>query len=208
MLCQLHPFLKKRKKTISKQYFLFLINIYLLLLFSSSLVSDSLQPHGLQQASLPCPSLAPRACANSCPLSRWCHPTISSSVTPFSSCPQSFPASGSFPKSQLFSSGGQSTGDSASASVLPMNIQGGFPLGSTNLISLLLRDSQKSSPAPQFEGVDSLVLSLLYGSALTSTHDYWKHHSFDYMDICRQSDALFFNMLCRFVDFFQGESAF
>ena len=89
-----------------------------------------------------------------------------------------------------------------------MNIQGGFPLGSTNLISLLLRDSQKSSPAPQFEGVDSLVLSLLYGSALTSTHDYWKHHSFDYMDICRQSDALFFNMLCRFVDFFQGESAF
>ena len=140
--------------------------------------------------------------------SQWCHPTISSSVTPFSSCPQSFPASGSFPKSQLFSSGGQSTGDSASASVLPMNIQGGFPLGSTNLISLLLRDSQKSSPAPQFEGVDSLVLSLLYGSALTSTHDYWKHHSFDYMDICRQSDALFFNMLCRFVDFFQGESAF
>ena len=70
MLCQLHPFLKKRKKTISKQYFLFLINIYLLLLFSSSVVSNSLQPHGLQQASLPCPSLAPRACANSCPLSQ------------------------------------------------------------------------------------------------------------------------------------------
>ena len=155
-------------------------------------------------------SLSPtlRVHSNACSLSQWWHPTISSYVVPFSSCPEYFPASGSFSVNRLFSSGGQSTGDSASASVLPMNIQGGFPLGSTNLISLLLRDSQKSSPAPQFEGVDSLVLSLLYGSALTSTHDYWKHHSFDYMDICRQSDALFFNMLCRFVDFFQGESAF
>ena len=94
--------------------------------FSRSIVSDSLEPHGLQHARLPCPSPTPRACSNSCPLSRWCHPTISSSVVPFSSCLQSFPASGSFPVSQFFISGGQSIGVSASASVLPMNIQDWF----------------------------------------------------------------------------------
>ena len=93
------------------------------LLFSHSVVSDPLRPHGLQHARLPCPSLSPRACSNSCSLSRWCHPTISSSVTLFSSCLQSFLASGSFPMSWLFASGGQSIGASASASVLPMNIQ-------------------------------------------------------------------------------------
>ena len=92
-------------------------------------MSDFLQPHGLQHARLPCPSPTPGACSNSCPLSRWCHPTISSSFVPFS-CPQSFPASGSFPMSRLFASGGQSIG--VSASVLPMNIQGWFPLGLTN----------------------------------------------------------------------------
>ena len=91
--------------------------------FSRSVVSDSLRPHGLQHARLPCLSPTPGACSNSCPLSQWCHPTISSSVVPFSSCPQSFPASGSFLMSQLFASGGQSIGASASASVLPMNIQ-------------------------------------------------------------------------------------
>ena len=93
-----------------------------LLLFSRSVVSDSLRPHGLQHARLPCPSPSPRACSSSCPLSQWCHPTISSSVIPFSSCLQSFPESRSFPVSQLFASGGQSFG--ASASVHPMNIQG------------------------------------------------------------------------------------
>ena len=92
---------------------------------------------GLQHARPPCPSLSPRACSNPCPLSRWCHPAISSSATPFSSCLQSSPASGSFPMSQFFASGGQSIGASASASVLPMNIQGWFPfLGMTRLISL------------------------------------------------------------------------
>ena len=85
---------------------------------------------------LPCPSLSPGACSNSYPLSRWCHPTISSSVVPFSSCLQSFPASGSFPMNLLFAAGGQSIGASASASVLPKNIQGWFPLGLTSLISL------------------------------------------------------------------------
>ena len=99
-------------------------------LFSHSVVSKSLWPHGLQHTRPPCPSPSPRACSNSCPVSRWCHPTISSSVIPFS-CRQSFPTSGSFPMSQLFTSGGQSIGASASASVLPMNIQGWSPLGLT-----------------------------------------------------------------------------
>ena len=96
---------------------------------------DSLRPHGLQHIRLPCSSSSPESCSNSCPLSQWRHPTISSSV-PFSSRLQSFPASGSFPMNQLFTSGGQSTGASASAWVLPMNIQGWFPLGGTGLISL------------------------------------------------------------------------
>ena len=108
-------------------------DIYMLL-FSRSVVSNSLQPHGLQHARLSCPSPSPRVCSNSCPLSQWCHPTISTSVIPFSSCPQSFPASGPFLMSQLLGSGGQSIGASASASVLPMNIQDWFPLGWTGLI--------------------------------------------------------------------------
>ena len=96
-------------------------------------------PHERQHARLPCPSLSPGVCSDSCPLSRWCHPTISSTAVPFSSRLQSFSASGSFPKSQFFTSGGQSIGDSAPASVLPMNIQDWFRLGLTGLISLLLK---------------------------------------------------------------------
>ena len=102
--------------------------------FSCSVLFNSLRPHGQQHAGLPCPSPTPRACSNSCPLSWWCHPTISSSVIPVSSCLQSFPASGSFPVSQFFKSGGPSIGASASASVLPMNIQNWFPLEWTGLI--------------------------------------------------------------------------
>ena len=105
--------------------------------FSRSVMSDSLGLHGLQHVKLPHPSPIPGAYANSCPLSQWCHPTISSSVVPFSSHLQSFPASGSFPVSWLFASGGQSIGASASASVLPMNVQGWFPLGLVGLFSLL-----------------------------------------------------------------------
>ena len=104
--------------------------------FSHSVVSDSLRLHGLQHARLPCPSPSPRTCSNSCPSSQWWHPTISSSVIPFSSDPQSFPASGSFQMSQLFASGGQSIRVSASTLVLPMNIQDWFPLGWTGWISL------------------------------------------------------------------------
>ena len=101
---------------------------------SHSVISDSLQPHGLQHTRLPCPSSTPWACSNSCPSSPWCHPTISSSVIPFSSCLKYFPASGSFPVSQFFASGGQGIG--VSASVLPMNIQDWSPLGWTGWISL------------------------------------------------------------------------
>ena len=104
--------------------------------FSRSVMSDSLWPHESQQARPPCPSPAPGAYSNSCLSSRWCHLTISSSVIPFSSCPQSLPASGSFRVSQLFVSGGQSTGVSASSSVLPMNTQDWSPLGWTGWISL------------------------------------------------------------------------
>ena len=107
-----------------------------LLLFSCSVMSDSLQPHGMQYTRLPCPSLSPGVCSNSCPLSWWCYPTISSSAAPFSSCLRSFPESGSLPVSRFFASGGHSIGVSASASVLPVNIQGWFPLGLTGLISL------------------------------------------------------------------------
>ena len=103
-------------------------------------MSDSLWPHGLQHTRLPCPSPSPGVCSNACPLSRWCHTTISSSVTPFSSYPQSFPASGSFPLSWLFKSGGQST--RASASDLPMNVQGWFPLGLTGLISFVITSTK------------------------------------------------------------------
>ena len=121
--------------------------------FSRSVVSDSLRPHESQHARPPCPSPTPGVYSNSCPSSWWCHLAISSSVVPFSSCPQSLPASGSFPVSQLFTSGGQSIGVSDSASVLPMNTQGWSPLGWTGWILESPRDSQESSPTPQFKSI-------------------------------------------------------
>ena len=139
----------------------------------------TLQSHGLKHARLPCPSPTFGACSNSCPLSWWCHPTISSSVIPFSSRLQSFPGSGSFPMSQSFTSSSQSIGVSVSASVLPMNIQGWFPLGLTGLISLQSKGPQKSSPTPQFKSINSLMLSFPDSPILTSVHDYWKNHRFD-----------------------------
>ena len=138
-------------------------------------MSDSLRPHGLTHTRPPCPSPNPAVYSNSCLLSRWCHPTISSSVVPFSSCFQSFPVSGSFQMSQFFTSGGQSIGVSASASVLPVNIQDWFPLKWTGWITPCSpRDSQESSPTPQFKSISSLVLSFLYSPTLTSIYDYWK----------------------------------
>ena len=117
----------------------------LLLLFSPPVMSDSWWPHGLQHARLPCPSPSPRVCSNSCPLSWWCHPIISSSVAPFFSCPPSFPASGSFPMSWIFSSGGQRI--RVSASFLPVNIQGWFPLELTGLISLQSKGFSRVFPS-------------------------------------------------------------
>ena len=131
----------------------------------------------LQHARLPCPSPSPRACSNLCPLSQWCHPTISSSVVPCSSCPQSFPVSGYFPLSQFFASGGQSIGASASTSVLPMNVQGLCPSGLTGLISLLSKGLLRVFSSITVQKHHSLVLSFLYSPTLTSIHDYWKNHS-------------------------------
>jgi len=150
-------------------------------------MSNSLGPHGL-----PCLSLSPRVCSNSCPLSQWYYPTISFSVASFSSYPQSFPGSWSFPITQLFTAGTQSIGASASASVLPMNIQDWFPLGLTGLISLQSKELKECSPAPQFKSINPLAFSLLYGLTLISVLDYWKTHSFDYTytDLCLQSDVI------------------
>ena len=148
--------------------------------FSCSVVSDSLRPHGLQHTRLLCPSPTPGVDSNSCPLSRWCHPTISSSVIPFSSHLQSFPASGSYPVSQLFASGCQSIGVSASASVLPMNIQDWSPIGWTGWISLQSKGlSRVFSNSVVFKSINSSVLSFLYSPTLTSINDHWKNHSLD-----------------------------
>ena len=163
--------------------------------FSCSVVSHSLWPHGLQHARPPCPSPTPETCSSSSPLSWWCHPTISSSVVPFSSCLQSFPASGSFPRTEFFTSDGQSIGASASASVLPMNIQDWFPLRLTGLISLL---SKELSSLLQHH---SSKASVLWSSAsfmvptLTSIHDYWKNHSLTRQTFVGKVMSLLFNML-------------
>ena len=119
--------------------------------FSCTIVFNSLQPHELQHARLPCPSLSPRVCSNSCPLSQWCHPNISSSVTPFSLYPQSFLTSESFPMSRLFASGGQSIGAFISESALPMNIQDCFLLWITELISLLSKELSRISSSITFQ---------------------------------------------------------
>ena len=152
-------------------------------LFSSvqcSVVSDSLRPHEPQHARPPCPSPTAGFYPNPCPLSQWCHPTISSSVVPFSSCPQSFPTSGSFPMSQRSTSGGQNTEVLASTSVLPMSTQDWSPLGLDWLDLLEVQGTLKSllqhhsSKASILRG-----LSFLYSPALISIHDYCKNHSFD-----------------------------
>ena len=139
--------------------------------FSRSVVSNSLRSHRLYHTRLPCLSPTPGTYWNSCPLSEWCHLTISSSVIPFSSCPQSLPASGSFQMSHHFTSGGQSIGVSASASVLPMNTQDWSPCSP--------RYSQESPPTPQFKSINFSALSFLHSPTLTSMHDYWKNHRFD-----------------------------
>ena len=139
--------------------------------FSRSVVSDSLPPHESQHARPPYPSPTPGVHSDSRPLSRWCHPAISSSVIPFSSCPQHLPASESFAMNQLFAWVGQSIGVSTLASFLPKKSQGWSPCSP--------RDSQESSPTPQFKSINSSVLSLLHSPILTSIHDHGKNHSLD-----------------------------
>ena len=159
-----------------KHYFYFIVQ------FSHLVMSDSLWPHGPQHARPPCPSPTPRVYSNSCPLSRWCHPTISSSVIPLSSCLKSFWASGSFQMSQFFPSGGQNIGVSASTSILPMNIQDFQWKFRTSFtidwwVSLQSKGLSRVFSTPQFKNINSSVLSFLYSSTFTSIHDCWKNHS-------------------------------
>ena len=147
--------------------------------FSRSVVSDSSRPHESQHARPPCPSPTPRVHSDSCPSSQWCHPAISSSVVPFSSCPQSLPASESFPVSQLFAWGGQSTEVSASASFLPKNTQGWSPSEWTVWISLQPKGLSRVFSNTTVQSTHSSVLSFLHSQTLESIHDYWKNHSLD-----------------------------
>ena len=148
--------------------------------FSSvSQLCPTLQPHELQHTRPPCPSPTPRVHPNLCPLSRWCHPTISSSVVPFSSCPQSFPASGSFQMSQLFALGGQNIGVSASTSVLPMNTQDWSPLGWTGWISLQSKGLSRVFSNITIQKYQFSALSFLHSPTLTSIYDHWENHSLD-----------------------------
>ena len=145
--------------------------------FSRSVMSNSLQPHKLQHARPLCPSPTPGVYPNSFPSSRWYNPAISSSVVPFSSCPQSLPASESFPMSQLFSWGGQSIGVNASASVLLMDTQDWSPLNGLVGSPWSPRDSQEYSPTPKFKSINSLVLIFLHSPTLISIHHHWENHS-------------------------------
>ena len=150
-------------------------------------MSNSLQPHELQHARPPCLSPAPGVYPDSCPLSQWCHPTISSSVVPFSSCLQSFPASRSFPVSWFFMSGGQMEFQLQHQS-FQWIFRTDFLYDWLAWFPCSPRDSQESSPTPQFKSINSSVLSFLYSPPLISIHEYWKNHSIDYTDFCQQSD--------------------
>ena len=147
--------------------------------FSRSVVSSSLRSHELQHTTPPCPSPTPGVHSDSCPSSLWCHPAISSSVIPFTSCSQSLRASESFPMSQLFTWGGQSTGVSALASFLPKKSQGGSPSEWTGWISLQSKGLSRVFSNTMVQSINSSVLSLLHSPTLTSIHDYWKNHCLD-----------------------------
>ena len=163
-------------------------------------MSNSLWPHGLQHDRPPCPSLSPRVCLSSCPLNRWCYSTISSSAVLFSFCLQSSPASGSFPISWLFTSGGQSIGALPSASVLPMSIQGWFPLGLTDWISLQSKGLSRvfSNTTVQKHQFFSVQLSLQSYSQ-TSIHDYWKTITLTRWTFVGKEMSLLLNMLSALV---------
>ena len=144
-----------------------------------SVMSNSLWPHEPQHTRPPCPSPTARVHPNPCPFSQWCHATISSSVVPFSSCPQSFPPSGSFKMSQLFPSGGQSIGVSASTSVLPMNTKDWSPLGWTGWIFLQSKGLSRVFSNTTVQKHQFFGTQLLYSPTVTSIHDHWKNHNLD-----------------------------
>ena len=147
--------------------------------FNCSVMSNSLRPHELQHARPPCPSPTSGVHPNTCPLSRWCHPTTSSSIVPFFSYPQSLPVSGSFPVSQLFAWGGQSIEVSALASVLPMNTKDWSTLGWTGWISLQSKGLSRVFSNTTLQKHQFFSTSFSYSPTLTSIHDYWKNHSFE-----------------------------
>ena len=165
--------------------------------FSHWVVSDSLRLHELQHARPPCPSPTPGVHWDSGPSSQWCHPAISSSVIPFSSCPQSLPASECFPMTQLFTWGGQSTGVSASASFPPKKSQADLLQNGLVGSPCSPRDSQESSPTPQFKSISSLALSFLHSPALTSIHDHRKNHNLTRPTFVGKVTSLLLNMLSR-----------
>ena len=167
--------------------------------FSPSVMSNFLRPHGLQHARPPCPSLTPRAYSNSRPSRWWWHPTILSSVIPFSSCLQSFPTLGSFPMSQFFISSGQNIGVSASASVLPMNIDDLSPLGWTGWISLQCKELSRVFSNTTVQKHLLFRLSFLYGPTLTYIHDYWKTIALTRWTFVGKVMSLLLNMLLRLV---------
>ena len=165
-----------------------------------SVMANSLQPHGLQHARLPSLFIInSRSCANSCPLTQWCHPTISSSVVPFSSYLQSFPASGSFLMSQFFTSGSQSIGISASVSVLQWIFRVDFLQDWLVWSPCSPKDSQESSPTPQFKGISSSAFSFLYSPTLTSYMTIGKTIALTRRTFVGKVMSLLFNMLSRFV---------
>ena len=170
-----------------------------LLLFCGPVMSDSLQPHGLQHTRPPCPSPSPGICPRSCSLNWRCSPAISSSDALFSFCSQSFPASGTLSVSHLFASDGQNIRTQHSASVYPMNIQGWSPLRLTSLISLLSKGLQEPSPAPQFESINSLAFCLLYDPVLTNIRDHWEVHTLTIWNFFSKVMYLLFNTPSRFV---------
>ena len=159
--------------------------------FSPSVLSDSLRPRGLQHARLPCPLPTPGACSNSCSPSQWCHPTISYPVIPFPSCLQSFPALGSFPVSQLFTSGSQSIGVSASTSVSPSNEYSGLISFRMDWLDLLAVQETLKSLFQHHSSKASVLLrsAFFYSPPLTSIHNYWTNQSLDYMDFRWQSNV-------------------
>ena len=182
-----------------------MLALHSLVQFSRSVVFDSLRPHGLQHTRPSCPSSTLRVYSNSCALSRWYHPTISSSVIPFSSCLQSFPVSGSFPISQLFASGGQRIGTWASASVLAMNIQDWFPLGLTGWISLQSKGLSSVFSSSTLQKHQFFSTQLLLWSNSHICNYYWKNHSFDYGPLWtfvgRVMSLLFNTLVCHSFSF-------